>query len=1198
MGILMRIILGLSVAAALVAVPSVPAQSGFAPITLSTNGERPSIAVDEEGTAHVAWNERVTDGADVLHYCRVPRGATACEGEQRLVPPDGEARFNTDTAGPRVLLTGPEDVALLTFRYPNVVTVNRQGSPDPDCYEKFPLPSEECYGSSSKTWIYRSTDGGATFRPPRIFSHRAPSGDAVVLYDSFGLPAPGIEGQSGTGPLIATVTETEGGGTYFASAPPDGYARTTANLGDEGPDRAYGGTVAPLDDATPVAAFNDLSSNLYIRQWRGAGPRNDIANWAPAQRVDAGEEPHLAGGPGGVFLLYRPRVDDLPGDRFVVRRWRDGALGPGVAVSDRGSVAQADLFEDESGRLHAAWVRRGADGDALRYRFSPDGTSFSEPFGVGTAGASEIWNVDLGAAGDGGGWAVWSSTLSGNGRVSIAPFGTQEKRVIIDARVTAIEVTQGIQTVELPRRTQATSSINGVVRYSGVPLAADNWTFVRVYANVRRDVPGGATVPNLTLQAFRDGKPVGPPVLPETRPPSLAAGALDEVTDAQRYTPANAYTFAIPWQTARGDVTFVAEINPAGLLPSLDECRICRQDNALRLTGVRFQPVDRITVFPVEIDVGANRPAGAPDLYRYFSRPGIETFSPLAFRFAGTIPVIDAAGLIAFPRLTQAQKEGGLAQAVKDLAAAAGRGGNDVYPFGIFPNGQGAGNGLTVNGPLYSGTPPVSIAADTRPLTSMGHEFYHGIGRVHAGLNCGGNDNGQVGEAWPPGADGEMDGVALDTRGAPPYRIISNSSVPAPANPLYDLMSYCPAGAVDDDRDWISVLNWTRAIAFNAPAVRATRRAVTRQAPARTLRFYTIVAPDAPAGGTFVTPDAGNATPVDPASEYLLVARDAQGRDLATAGAVVEPVRTHSGNVAIISGRVAAPGAASVVLLQNGQPIAARTASANAPKVRVLSPRRGARVGGRTVQLRWRATDADQDPLRVAIEYSQDGGARWTGIHSGPSAGKVALPARLFTASRKARVRVRVQDGFRETSATSARFVSRGAPPLVSIAAPAKGARVAAGTSLALEGDAFDDRGEALEGKRLVWRDGRRRIGTGRRVLSRGLAPGRHVIMLQARDRRGRVSRTSVTVRVTRAAPQLRVLKAPASLGRGARRVTLRVAATFPIRLRAGGRRYAISTRPRAIRVKVKPGRSLLQLRLVLSAAGSSSSVTVLIPRR
>src|SRR4051812_6876340 len=109
------------------------------PFTVTTKGEHPSLVVDELGTAHVVWNERVQGGADVLHYCEVPRGVRRCTHEQRFVPPDGEAQFNTDNAGPRIVRLGPDQYELLTSRYPNVVTVETtNGRVAPNCYADHP----------------------------------------------------------------------------------------------------------------------------------------------------------------------------------------------------------------------------------------------------------------------------------------------------------------------------------------------------------------------------------------------------------------------------------------------------------------------------------------------------------------------------------------------------------------------------------------------------------------------------------------------------------------------------------------------------------------------------------------------------------------------------------------------------------------------------------------------------------------------------------------------------------------------------------------------------------------------------------------------------------------------------------------------------------------------------------------------------
>src|SRR3954447_14261057 len=59
-------------------VKSAPSPKPPAPIALADAGKQPEVLVDEAGTAHVVWNEDRGDSADVVVYCRIPRGATGC----------------------------------------------------------------------------------------------------------------------------------------------------------------------------------------------------------------------------------------------------------------------------------------------------------------------------------------------------------------------------------------------------------------------------------------------------------------------------------------------------------------------------------------------------------------------------------------------------------------------------------------------------------------------------------------------------------------------------------------------------------------------------------------------------------------------------------------------------------------------------------------------------------------------------------------------------------------------------------------------------------------------------------------------------------------------------------------------------------------------------------------------------------------
>jgi len=214
----------------------------------------------------------------------------------------------------------------------------------------------------------------------------------------------------------------------------------------------------------------------------------------------------------------------------------------------------------------------------------------------------------------------------------------------------------------------------------------------------------------------------------------------------------------------------------------------------------------------------------------------------------------------------------------------------------------------------------------------------------------------------------------------------------------------------------------------------------------------------------------------------------------------------------------------------------------------------------------------------------------------------VQLPARLLSRSNRARVRVRVNDGFRETAATSRGFRSPGGAPVAQILSPRRGARQPNDAPLVLRGQAFDDADRSLTGRRLRWYVGRKLVGTGTQTAPVGLKAGRHRVRLLARDRFGRVGRASITIRLTAARPAFLVLTAPKSAKRSARTLSLKVASTLRARLTVrGGRRaqrFSVSRRAKTVRVRVKPGRRPLTLRLTLAAGGRSTPATVSVARQ
>lgn len=191
-------------------VPKLGKQRVLPPVPLGDNGRAPQVLVDDAGTAHIVWNQDGGDSPDQLRYCRLKRGATACDNPPASLAPDqpgpfNSPAFNDDIAGPRILSIG-DGLVFLTHRYPNIV-------PKPDGTE-----------TDRTTYMYTSNDGGQTITGPAIVGDAEPSGGAATF---------------GDGSRIGLISDTRTGGTFFQVIDPGSYTGAQANLGGNGPDRAY-----------------------------------------------------------------------------------------------------------------------------------------------------------------------------------------------------------------------------------------------------------------------------------------------------------------------------------------------------------------------------------------------------------------------------------------------------------------------------------------------------------------------------------------------------------------------------------------------------------------------------------------------------------------------------------------------------------------------------------------------------------------------------------------------------------------------------------------------------------------------------------------------------------------------------------------------------------------------------------------------
>jgi hypothetical protein len=344
-----------------------PAGAGAAtPLTIGT-GHKPGVAIDNAGTAYIAWYgpESTTTS---LNFCRLPRGAGACDVSSRIAAP------GTTLSRPYVTVDGAT-VRVISYRY------GLTG------------------GRFDEIWQFTSGDGGASFDAGHAIG--------VVPFD---------EAVRGPGATLSVATSAFFEGLVFQNVPLDGSTagESRAVLSSDHP---YNGTVGLIDANTPLTVFADGSSNAQFRRYSGAGSLNDPAAWTPAADIGYADYPRLAGGPSGLFLL-----SGTPQNALTVRKYNGSTFATATKIVDVADDAQAHLTEDPGGRLHAVYSRFTATGVELDYATSDDGGRWqSGP--LLNQGALPIGQLRAGAAPDHIGVAAWETASGSTSEIRVAAIG-------------------------------------------------------------------------------------------------------------------------------------------------------------------------------------------------------------------------------------------------------------------------------------------------------------------------------------------------------------------------------------------------------------------------------------------------------------------------------------------------------------------------------------------------------------------------------------------------------------------------------------------------------------------------------------------------------------------------------------------------------------------------------------------------------
>jgi hypothetical protein len=353
-------------------------------------------------------------------------------------------------------------------------------------------------------------------------------------------------------------------------------------------------------------------------------------------------------------------------------------------------------------------------------------------------------------------------------------------------------------------------------------------------------------------------------------------------------------------------------------------------------------------------------------------------------------------------------------------------------------------------------------------------------------------------EGIPNLPGGRIDNWGIDFIGRPPTLY---SPAPMHSNVAYDFMSYCTPA-------WVSTYHYRRLeegfqdYSAVTQSLSTSHRVLsvlgTIYTPTHTVDF-----------GTFYPLDSIIPADASRGNDYCLELRNADEAlldsrcfDLSfTLPESGEPTDAESFTLLLPY-----PEAASaLVLTYKGSELDRVSKSNNAPAVQLLSPNGGeVWSASGTYTVTWTASDADGDPLRFMVSYSDDDGATWMPLALDITDNYLAVDSANIPGSSTARFKVTATDQMltgEDVSDASFTVGSKG--PAAFILLPEREGTIPPGLPLYLQGYAYDLEDGTLRDNSLQWSssiDGD--LGNGQTILAM-LSPGAHIITLTATDSDG-----------------------------------------------------------------------------------------------
>lgn len=208
------------------------------------------------------------------------------------------------------------------------------------------------------------------------------------------------------------------------------------------------------------------------------------------------------------------------------------------------------------------------------------------------------------------------------------------------------------------------------------------------------------------------------------------------------------------------------------------------------------------------------------------------------------------------------------------------------------------------------------------------------------------------------------------------------------------------------------------------------------------------------------------------------------------------------------------PGTVKIEIRYDGQVVASRSASENAPSVELNAPADGTQLVPGPFQVSWTGSDADGDSLTYSLLYSSDAGTSWETLTANVTESAVELDTDQLPGG-SALFRIVASDGFLSGQDTSGAIGVPLHAPSAAIVLPDPGQVFYPTQQVVLQGTAYDLEDGTLDDAAFAWSsnvDGV--LGTGALLSTAELSTGSHVITLQVTDSDSMTTEVQRTIEV------------------------------------------------------------------------------------